>query len=59
MFMGLYEFIFSSSFPSDLSDHWSGKDLQYFSCHKKRKDNFLSNLHVGSEEMLTEFSVLS
>lgn len=37
MFMSLYEFIFSSLFPSDLSNHWSGKDLQHFSCHKKEK----------------------
>lgn len=37
MFVGLYEFIFSSAFPSDLSDHWSGKDLQHFSYHKKEK----------------------
>lgn len=35
--MGLYEFIFSSAFPSDLSDHRSGKDLQHFSYHKKEK----------------------
>lgn len=37
MFVGLYEFIFSSAFPSDLSDHWSGKNLQHFSYHKKEK----------------------
>lgn len=37
MFVGLYEFIFSSAFPSDLSDRWSGKDLQHFSYHKKEK----------------------
>lgn len=37
MFMSFYEFIFSFFFPSDLSDHWSGKDLQHFSCHKTEK----------------------